>query len=102
MTRISSLFTGKHIVNVYQLAGYNGSRDYGRLADLARVRSIICIVDYQECRDVAHTIFTTCGANLESWCVSGRGIGYVHAFNRADFIARCEAANLEFIEPPQA
>ena len=88
-------------MNVYQLAGYNGSRDYDRLAELAKVRSVICIVDYQECRDVAHTIYSACDG-LESWCVSGRGIGYVQAFDRADFIARCEAANLEFIEPPQA
>lgn len=86
-------------VNVYQLAGYNGSRDYSKLADLAKVRSVICIVDYQECRDVAHTIYSTCGDGLETWCVSGRGIGYVHAFDRESFIARCEAANLEFIEP---
>lgn len=82
----------------YELAPYTGSRDYGRLADLARTGSIICMVDYDSVRDVARTnYFERPGQTM--WSVSARGICYVTAFSRDDFIALCAHANLEFIEP---
>lgn len=88
-------------MNIFQLTDYAGSRDYDRLAELAKAGSLICMVDYQDCRDVAHTIYQSFGPNEESWTVSARGTSYVWAQNKADFIARCARANLEFIEPPQ-
>jgi len=45
-------------VNVHQLDAYDGSKDYERLAELAKKHSIICILDYQEHRDVAKTIYS--------------------------------------------
>ena len=85
-------------VTAYLLAPYASSRDYARLADLACEASIICVVDYEGHRDVARTNFSRRGEQ-ELWSVSARGLGYITAFNRADFIALCGHRNLEFIEP---
>lgn len=87
-------------MNVYQVNDYPGSRDYDRLAELAKTKSIICLADYQDCRDVAHTIYQAFDSGEESWTVSARGCCYVWAHSKADFIARCALANVEFIEPP--
>lgn len=88
------------MITAYDLAAYAGSRDYVRLAELARTSSIICILDYETHRDVARTNYASRGAS-EWWQVSARGIGYITAFSQEDFMALCEHANLEFIEPPQ-
>jgi hypothetical protein len=85
-------------MNIFLLEGYNGSRDYARLAELAQTRSVICLVDYQGCRDVAHTVYSKFD-ELETWTVGARGIGYISTFDREGFIASCQARNLEFIEP---
>lgn len=87
-------------MNVFQIAAYPTSRDYLRLAGLAKTQSIICIVSYESHRDVAKTIFSTDGA-AEIWHVSARGTGYVLAGDRDDFVRQCERVGLEFIEPPE-
>lgn len=87
------------VFTAYALAAtYSGSRDYPRLVNLASEASIICIVDYEGHRDVARTNFMRRG-DQEMWSVSARGISYITAFSRADFIALCEHHNVEFIEP---
>lgn len=80
-------------------AAYSGSRDYAQLVGLAEKDSIICIVDYEGHRDVARTNYMRRGGQ-EMWSVSARGIAYITAFNRADFISLCEHRNLEYIVPP--
>jgi hypothetical protein len=87
------------VFTAYELAPYTGSRDYEQLADLAVQASILCIVDYDGHRDVARTNYMQ-RRDQELWSVSARGISYVTAFNRADFIALCAHRNLEFIAPP--
>lgn len=89
---MSDMFTA------YELAPYSGSRDYERLADLASRASILCIVDYEGQRDVARTNYMRRGGQ-ELWMVSARGMGYITAFSRADFIALCGHANVEFFAP---
>lgn len=87
------------VFTAYALAAtYSGSRDYAQLVELACADSIICIVDYQGHRDVARTNYMRRG-DQEMWSVSARGISYITAFNRADFIALCEHNTLEFIAP---
>ncbi|MBC8740434.1 hypothetical protein F6X40_27750 [Paraburkholderia sp. UCT31] len=86
-------------MNVHEIANYNSSRDYARLAELAKTHSVLCIVDYQGFRDVAKTIYSLWEID-ESWQVGARGIGYVCASSKEDFIKRCESVNLEFIAPP--
>lgn len=86
-------------MHVYQIADYKGSRDYARLAELAKAQSVICMVDYQGCRDVAQTLYSDAG-DVVIWQVSARGISYSSAFDPTRFIAQCMALNLEFIEPP--
>lgn len=88
-------------MNVSQIAAYPVSRDYLRLAELAKAQSIICIVSYESYRDVAKTIFSTDGA-AGIWHVSARGTGYVLAADLDEFVRQCERVNLEFIEPPAA
>ena len=84
-----------------QLAPYIGSRDYARLAELAKTQSLICIVDFRERRDVARTHYHSRGQE-EFWAVGARGISYLDAFTREEFIKLCEQGNVEFIEPPTA
>jgi len=89
-------------VNVHQLDAYDGSKDYERLAELAKKHSIICILDYQEHRDVAKTIYSFQEGRDETWWkVSARDISYITADNHEGFIASCKRLNLAFIEPSQ-
>lgn len=85
--------------NARIITGYTVSRDYERLADLARSQSIICIVDYERSmRDIARTMYR-CRGDDEYWEVGARGTGYIVAFERAEFILACRAVNLEFLDP---
>ena len=89
-------------MSLRDITGYETSRDYERLIELARTQSIICIVDYESCdgrpiRDIAHTIWP-CQDNAAP-DVSARGIGYIDGFTRNGFIGQCWRSNLEFIEP---
>lgn len=89
----------------FVLAGYAGSTDYERLAGLACKASIICIVDYDmpgvgTVRDVARTQYTL-HRGEEVFMVCARGISYIHAFGKADFIGLCELRHFEFVEPRQ-
>lgn len=72
---------------------YKTNRDYARLWTLLQETSVICIVDYMNCRDIAATIFYDNVAQ-----VSARGITYVWAESYADFERRCQKINLEFID----
>ncbi|MGF6609374.1 hypothetical protein OKW45_004296 [Paraburkholderia sp. WSM4175] len=85
--------------NVHQIANYGVSRDYARLAELAKAHSIICIVTHDGFRDVAKTLYSSF-KDGEMWQISARGTGYVWADNVEDFVRKCEIVALEFIEPP--
>ncbi len=88
-------------MTIHELAKYNTSSDYEKLADLMQKESIICIVRYRECRDPAQTLYSPCDEG-GTWQISSRGIGHVYAFNRAEFIEQCTERNVEFIEPPES
>jgi len=77
--------------------GYNVSRDYDALYDMARSKSVVCFVDYHECRDVAATI-ARIGGDVE---VSARGISYVWGTSKDDFVMQCRRLNVEFIPLPK-
>lgn len=86
----------------YVISGYCSSKDYALLAELSRTQSVICIVDYNPgLRDVARTFYRAHGEE-EHWSVSARGISYIEAFNRKEFLALCVHRNLEFILPAVA
>jgi hypothetical protein len=83
----------------YDIGGYVGLKDYELLADLSRIQSVICIVDYEPgLRDVARTFYRAKDQE-ERWSVSARGISYIEAFSCDEFLAACAHRNLEFIEP---
>lgn len=85
--------------NPYNLDGYVSLSDYELLANLSRTQSVICIVDYEaDLRDVARTFYRARGQE-EHWSVSARGISYIEAFSREEFLAACAHRNLEFILP---
>jgi hypothetical protein len=84
---------------VFAIIDYKTSRDYDRLADLMQTQSAICIIDYNSCRDVAHTIWIECRAGDGIWEISSRGISYIYAVNKDDFIQQCCAQNVEVIFP---
>jgi len=91
---------------IMELANYGGSKDYKRLAELARTKSIICIVNYRysedkpPLRDVAQTMFQK-HRERDFFQISARGNGYVTAFSEDDFIRMCEIQDVEFIEPTE-
>lgn len=88
-------------MTIYEIANYGGSRDYARLAELAKMHSVICMVDNDGCRDAAKTVYKDYRDD-GAWEVGARGICYVWAHNKADFVRKCATVNLEFIEPPKA
>ena len=75
--------------------GYNVSRDYEALYDMAHSKSVVCFVDYSECRDIAATL-----VRREDIEISARGIGYVWATSKAEFVMQCRRLNVEFIPLP--
>jgi hypothetical protein len=85
---------------IFELKGYENNRDYERLADIMQTQSVVCIVDYmKDCRDVAHTIWSPSEDGRGIWQLSARGIGYVYAWGREDFICKCRHLNVDIIFP---
>jgi hypothetical protein len=84
------------ITLIYEITGYKMSRDYARLAELAKTQSIVCIDG--KMKDVARTIYDRIDDN-EVWAISSRGFSYVYAISFDDFMRNCKEANIEFIEP---
>lgn len=85
-------------MTIFEISGYKSSREYDKLADEMQVRSIICIVDYDgDCRDVAHTLWSPSEDGAGCWMLSARGISYICAFSREDFIKQCVRANVEVL-----
>jgi len=91
------------MTTIFQIGGYDTSRDYEQLADLMQKQSVICIVDYErDCRDVAHTLWSPSHDGEGVWQLSARGITYIYGFNREDFIKQCQSRNVEIIFPHAA
>lgn len=85
---------------IFTISGYKTSRDYERLADEMQRQSVICIVDCgKDCRDVAHTLWSPSKDGNGVWQLSARGVGYVHAFSRSDFIGQCVRNNVDVLMP---
>ncbi len=85
---------------IYQISGYDVSADYDRLADEMQKRSLICIVDYEgDLRDVAHTIWSPSKDGNGTWQLSARGITYIYAFSREEFLLRCSQYHVEVLMP---
>lgn len=93
-----------------QLGNYRTSKDYRRLANLAKQCSVICIVDYNirpdgdmVFRDVASTQYRRYDDEAaEIFQISARGSCYAYAFSEDEFIKQCERMNVEFIVPGSA
>jgi hypothetical protein len=87
---------------IFAITGYPTSQDYELLAFLMQRQSLLCIVDYHagdtSCRDVGKTLWSPDGAT-GVWQLSARGIGYIYAFSRQQFIAECAKAHVEFLIP---
>jgi len=75
------------------------SRDYEKLWEFSRKGSVICYANYdwgfgQVDRDVARTkVFDSVTQ------ISARGISYVYATSKEDFLAQCETFNIEWVLP---
>lgn len=82
------------IVRLKNKHGYKTSTDYHTLYDVAHLQSVVCFVDYHECRDIAATIVFS-----DVIEISARGIGYIYATSKSEFAAQCEKLNVEFILP---
>jgi hypothetical protein len=94
-----------------KLGNYKVSRDYARLAELAKTESIICIVGFRFCDgkcmrcdgecvlDDKHTSYKTFPDGSEFWKISCRDTIYVYADSVEEFISRCKKKDVEFIEP---
>lgn len=82
---------------IYQVSGYKVSTDYERLADEMQKRALVCLVDYEDLRDVAKTIWSPSKDGEGLWQLSARGTCYIYGFNRADFLAQCQKYHVEVI-----
>jgi len=78
--------------------GYGVSRDHDALYDMAQSKSVVCFVDYHECRDVACTLVrrNSYGAETE---IGARGLTYIAGMSREEFVMQCRRYNVEFIPP---
>jgi hypothetical protein len=78
---------------------YTFSKDYEKLWELSRKGSVLCYADYEwgfgeVCRDVCRTkVFDSVTQ------ISARGICYVYANSREDFLSQCEALHIEWLLP---
>jgi hypothetical protein len=85
---------------INELANYVGSRDYARLAKLAKTASIICIIKTGYFHKLAKTKYSggyEDGDDL--WEICSDGVTYVFAVSRENFIRKCKDNKVEFIEP---
>lgn len=85
---------------IRNVTGYEISKDYRQLFELAKTQSIVCILDYlvfedgTACRDVVQTISD--GFEVQ---VCERGICFISEHHVEMFVERCDDKNLEFIVP---
>jgi hypothetical protein len=79
---------------VRAITGYTTSQDYELLFELMQKSSIVCVVDFQGCRDVAQTL---CRDGDYQICV--RGHGYLWTDDKDEFIRFCSLINVEFVVP---
>lgn len=84
---------------VRDISGYETSRDYAKLWELAQRQSVVCVVDFfggldTPCRDIAQTI-----RNPHEVHVSVRGRTYAFGQDAEEFAESCERVNLEWIVP---
>lgn len=78
--------------------GYKASRDYEALYDAAQKQSVVCFVDYHECRDVACTLVRRNSYGTETE-IGARGLTYIAGMSRDEFVMQCRRYNVEFILP---
>ena len=74
---------------------YKTSQDYELLWNLAQSHFVICLVDYRrdpQIQDVAKT--RSANGLIE---VSARGISYIWAESKEDFISQCFNCNLKWL-----
>lgn len=78
--------------------GYSVSRDHDALYDMAQSKSLVCFVDYHECRDVACTLVRRNSYGTETE-IGARGLTYIAGKSREEFVMQCRRYNVEFILP---
>lgn len=75
------------------------SKDYALLLYEMKKRSLVCVVDCSNCRDVAQTLYddapTLSGDGV--YVVSVRGMSYIWAHSSDDFVKQCKSFNLAFL-----
>lgn len=85
---------------IHKISGYATSKDYELLFELMQKVSVICIIDYRSSdhtspsRDISQTL---CGD--DQYQIEARGIGYLWADNKEEFLKYAEMQNVEFIVP---
>lgn len=78
------------------MKGYQFSKDYARLFELAKTQDVICIVKYGNHRVVSQTEYAP-----ESDCMSVFSAGHVYIpfCNKFHFIKYCKKVNLSYLVP---
>ena len=80
---------------VRDIKGYEVSDDYERLFRMAQVGTVVCMVDYGQLRDVAHTVFSK-GVYL----IATEAFIFVYARNSRQFVKKCQKLNVRWLVPP--
>ena len=83
--------------NILKIRTGKTSKNYKKLYKKMQKKRIICIVDYgaNNIRDIAMTqpVF-----KKNYLTVSSRGVEYVSAFSKKEFINQCKEMNLEYLK----
>lgn len=78
---------------------YKTSRDYKRLAELAKKQSVICVVEYNGRPVTALSYYFP--DSKRPFMISFPGYSFIDAEDDDRFIDRCEKIGVEFIEPEE-
>jgi hypothetical protein len=84
---------------IRNIKDYPVSTNYEKLWELAQKQGVICIVDYDRInswlvRDVCSTIFSQ-----HNYEVSARGIAYISAETKEEFLEQCKKRCLVWVLP---
>ena len=74
---------------------YPKSQDYELLWDLAQDYQVICLVDYR--RDSGRQDVAKAWVQNGIWQIGARGIGYIWAESKEDFVNQCRARNVSWL-----
>lgn len=85
--------------------GYATSKDYQRLWELVKSFRIVCFVNAGEKREDGYQLRDVCQSSVRyregDVGIGSRGMAYISAFSKEEFLEQCAESDLEYIDVGQ-